>query len=57
MSLFAYPLSGGFKPWSLLPAAAAGPLLTLEHMLEPALAPLMAFRLLAVMERASGEPT
>jgi SAM-dependent methyltransferase len=51
MSLFAYPLSGGFKPWSLIPAAAAAPLLKLERAIEPVLAPLMAFRLLAVMER------
>lgn len=52
MSLFAYPLSGGFKPWSLIPAAAAGPVLKVERLLEPALGPLMAFRLLAVLERA-----
>lgn len=52
MSLFAYPLSGGFKPWSLIPAAATGPVLKVERLLEPALGPLMAFRLLAVLERA-----
>lgn len=51
MSLLAYPLSGGFKTWSLLPAVAAAPLLRLERWLEPVLGPLMAFRLLAVMER------
>lgn len=51
LSLFAYPLSGGFKPWSLLPAFAAKPLLRLEDRLMPLLGPLMAFRLLAVLER------
>ncbi len=50
-SFFAYPLSGGFKGWSLLPVAAIRPLLKIEDMLEPLLGPLMAFRLLAVLER------
>lgn len=53
LSLFAYPLSGGFKPWSLLPAMAAPWLLRLEEGLLPLLGPLMAFRLLAVLERRS----
>lgn len=51
LSFFAYPLSGGFRAWSLLPAAAVGPILWLEDRLEPLLGPLMAFRLLVVMER------
>ena len=51
LSLFAYPLSGGFKAWSLIPGAAVGPVLRLEAMLEPLLGPLMAFRQLAVLER------
>ncbi len=51
LSLFAYPLSGGFKAWSLLPGFAATPLLRLEDRLMPALGPLMAFRLLTVLER------
>jgi len=51
LSLFAYPLSGGFKAWSLLPAKAAPALLRLEDTLMPLLGPLMAFRLLAVLER------
>lgn len=50
-SFFAYPLSGGFKAWSLLPVAAVRPLLKIEDKLEPLLGPLMAFRLLAVLER------
>jgi hypothetical protein len=51
LSLFAYPLSGGFRPWSLLPACAIRPLLALEDRLMPVLGPAMAFRLLVVLER------
>jgi SAM-dependent methyltransferase len=50
-SLFAYPMSGGFRRWSLIPAAAVAPLLRLEAALAPLLGPLMAFRLFAVVER------
>ena len=50
-SFFAYPLSGGFKDWSLLPVAVVRPLLKIEDKLEPLLGSLMAFRLLAVLER------
>jgi SAM-dependent methyltransferase len=52
LSMFGYPLSGGFRPWSLLPGAAVKPLLRLEDALAPVLGPLMAFRLLAVVEKA-----
>jgi SAM-dependent methyltransferase len=51
MSLLAYPLSGGFRSWSLLPEAAVGGLLALERLLEPALGPLMGYRLLAVIAK------
>jgi len=51
LSLFAYPLSGGFQRWSLLPGALTGPLLALEQRLLPFIGPIMAFRLLVVMER------
>lgn len=50
-SLLAYPLSGGFRRWSALPAPFAAPLLRLERRLEPRLGPLMAFRILGVLER------
>jgi SAM-dependent methyltransferase len=59
VSLFAYPLSGGFRNWSLLPAWSVKPLLRLEHALEPILGPLAAFRLIAVLEKqdpTSGAP-
>jgi SAM-dependent methyltransferase len=53
LSLFAYPLSGGFKPWSLIPQAVVRPLLRLEDFLLPILGPLMGFRLLVVIEKAT----
>ncbi|MBM3583958.1 MAG: class I SAM-dependent methyltransferase [Alphaproteobacteria bacterium] len=50
-SLFAYPLSGGYRRWSLIPGAWAPALLRLEARLEPWLGPLLGFRLFAVIER------
>jgi SAM-dependent methyltransferase len=57
LSLFAYPLSGGFKPWSLLSPGAARGLLAIEDRLEAVLGGICGFRLLAVLERrtAAGE--
>ena len=52
LGLFAYPLSGGFRPWSLLPAGAVPALLAIERGLAPLLGPLLAFRLFVVIERA-----
>lgn len=51
ISLFAYPLSGGFRTWSLLPTKIIPALLRLEDKLLPFLGPLMAFRFLTVIER------
>ena len=51
LSLIAYPLSGGFKRWQLMPTAAARLLLRIEDLLMPVLGGLMAFRLLIVVER------
>lgn len=53
LSLLAYPLSGGFRPWCLIPTASIGPLLNIERMLAPVIGPLMAFRLFAVIEKIS----
>ena len=50
-SLFAYPLSGGFKRWSLLPKRIAGPLLKGEAALSPLLGPVLGFRLSVILER------
>jgi SAM-dependent methyltransferase len=46
-SFISYPLSGGFKSWSLLPAAAVAPLSKLEWGLSRIVGKLAAFRLLA----------
>ena len=51
MSLFVYPLSGGFKPWCLWPAALTKPALIVEQSLLPSLGPLLAFRLMTVLEK------
>jgi SAM-dependent methyltransferase len=51
LSLFAYPLSGGFKPWSLIPYALVAPVLRLEDALAPVLGGLMGFRLLVTLEK------
>jgi len=50
-ALWVYPLSGGFKPWSLLSDRAGCALLALEKKLEPAIGRLLGFRLMAVMEK------
>jgi len=51
LSLFAYPLSGGFKGWTLLPAGLVQALLRLEDKLMPFLGMWMAFRIVIVMEK------
>jgi len=51
LSLFAYPLTGGFQSWSLIPAAAIGPALRVESALSGVLGGLMAFRLFVVLEK------
>lgn len=51
LGLFAYPLSGGYRPWSLVPTALVPWLLRVEDRLAPVLGWLLAFRLLLVMER------
>ena len=51
LSLLAYPLSGGFRRWCLVPSALVGPLLRLEGRLERRLGRFAGFRLLLVLER------
>lgn len=51
LSLIAYPLTGGFKSWSLIPAGWVDPLLRFEDRLLPFLGNLMAFRLMVVLEK------
>lgn len=52
LSFFAYPLSGGFRPWSLIPAGSVAALLKVEQVLAPLIGWLMAFRLFVVLEKA-----
>lgn len=52
LGLFAYPLSGGFRPWCLLPGSCVGILLRLEQRVTPLVGWLMAFRLFVVMQKA-----
>jgi len=51
LSLFAYPLSGGFKSWSLLPNNWVNTVLKIEEKLLPIIGGLMAFRLMVVLEK------
>ena len=51
LAVLAYPLSGGFTGRRLVPSAFARPLVALDRLLEPVLAPLTAFRCLVVLER------
>ena len=50
-SFLAYPLSGGFKRWSLLPGAIAPAVLRIDDMLSPFLGPMLGFRVGVVLER------
>ncbi len=52
LSLLAYPLCGGFKPWSAIPAGLVKPVLAVEEPLLKLVGPLAAFRLMIVMEKA-----
>lgn len=50
-AMWAYPLSGGFKSWSLISARVARALIFFEKLLEPLLGRLLGFRLLIVIEK------
>jgi SAM-dependent methyltransferase len=47
----AYPLSGGFKPWSLISAGMARRMLPIERALEPVFGRVAAFRLMLIVEK------
>lgn len=53
MSLWCYPLSGGFKPWSIIPPFLVTLLLKLEKKVEPYLGSTFGFRILVVLEKKS----
>jgi SAM-dependent methyltransferase len=50
-SLAAYPLSGGFKPWSLVGVSMARRMLRIERAIEPVLGRFIAFRMLLIVEK------
>jgi SAM-dependent methyltransferase len=52
-ALAVYPLSGGFKPWSLIGPAAARRLLDIERAIEPVVGRWIAFRMMLTVEKAS----
>jgi SAM-dependent methyltransferase len=52
-SFAAYPLSGGFQPWSLIGESLARRMLRFEHTLEPMLGRLAGFRMLLLIEKAT----
>jgi SAM-dependent methyltransferase len=51
LSLFAYPLSGGFQKWSLMPAALVRSALAFEDQVPQAILRRIAFRMIVVLER------
>jgi SAM-dependent methyltransferase len=51
LSLFAYPMSGGFQNWSLMPAALVDSVLALEQKVPEAVRRQIAFRMMIVLER------
>jgi len=51
LSLFAYPLSGGFKEWCLVPPKLLAPLLAVESVMPKFVRKKAGFRILAVLEK------
>jgi len=52
LSFFAYPLSGGYRRWSLITASLVKPILSVERKLKKVLSPVSAFRLFVVLSRS-----
>jgi hypothetical protein len=52
-SFIVYPLSGGFKSWSLVPGMLASPMLRVERFIEPFLGRFAAFRMMLVIEKTN----
>jgi SAM-dependent methyltransferase len=52
LSLFAYPMSGGFQPWSLIPGAMVRPVLALERRVPLTLRKHLGFRMMIQLERS-----
>lgn len=51
LSFLVYPLSGGYRSWSLLPVRLVGPMTRVEDALAPALGGFAGFRLFVVLDR------
>jgi SAM-dependent methyltransferase len=51
LSLFAYPMSGGFQNWSLMPAALVPSMLAFEQKVPEMVRRQIAFRMMVVLER------
>jgi SAM-dependent methyltransferase len=51
LSLFAYPMSGGLRRWSLIPAALVRSMLALEDQVPEIVRRQIAFRMMVVLER------
>lgn len=51
LSIWAYPLSGGLRPWRLISPGIAGKLIRLERRIPQWMARILAFRLFVVLER------
>jgi SAM-dependent methyltransferase len=51
LSLFAYPMSGGFQNWSLMPAALVRSMLAFEAKVPELVRRRIAFRMMVVLER------
>jgi hypothetical protein len=51
--LAAYPLSDGFKPWSLVGEGIARRMLRIERAIEPVVGRLAGFRMLLTVEKAA----
>jgi hypothetical protein len=51
LGLFAYPLSGGFQTWSLMPSALLRATLALEDRIPEIIRKQIAFRMMIVIER------
>jgi hypothetical protein len=53
LSLVVYPLTGGFRPWSLISGAVARRVLRIERALEPLVGRAVTFRMMIVVEKAA----
>jgi SAM-dependent methyltransferase len=51
LSLFAYPLSGGFQSWSLVPPTTVRFILNIEKKIPEVIRTQIAFRMMVVLER------